>query len=122
MDRKQLMTREEWYNSPDFIKLRFLNNIAAGIQHKTQEITDVLNMLYAENPTLFVCDKFSMVEMQSRIVSLEASKLWERCRKLADFLEAHQYSDVCKRCNNKWEDGKCQTCPATKPQETTDEG
>ena len=113
----RLMTREEWYNSPDFYKLRFLNNIAAGIQHKTQEIGDALNIILAEHPEWFVSDKFSMVEMQARIVALEASKLWERCRSLATFLEPHQYSDVCKRCNNKWqEDGKCPTCQATKPQ------
>lgn len=109
------MTREEWYASPDFIKLRFLNNIAAGIQHKTQEITDVLQLMLAENPGLFAFDKFSLVEQQARIVSLEASKLWERCRKLDSLFEPHQYDDICKNCNNKWqEDGKCPTCPATK--------
>lgn len=117
MNRK-LMTREEWYASPDFIKLRFLNNMAAGVQHKTQELNDVLELILAENPDLFMFDKFSLVERQSKIVNLEASKLWERCRSLATFLEPHQYTDVCKRCNNKWqEDGKCPTCSATKPNE-----
>jgi len=115
---KKLMTREEWYSSPDFIKLRFLNNIAAGIQHKTQELGDVLALILAENPDFFVFDKFSLVERQARIVSLEASKLWERCRNLDSLLEPRQYTDVCKNCNNKWqEDGKCPTCPATKPLE-----
>ena len=116
MNDKKLMTKEEWYNSPYFIELRFLNNIAAGIQHKTQELNDVLNILVTENPTLFICDKFSMVEMQSRIVSLEASRLFESCRKLATFLEPRQYSDICKNCNNKWqENGKCPTCLENKP-------
>ena len=116
MERDKLMTREEWYASPGFIKLRFLNNIAAGIQHKTQELYDVLELLLAENPDLFVFDKFTLVERQARIVNLEASKLWEHCRKLDVLLEPRQYTDVCKRCNNKWqEDGKCPTCPATKP-------
>jgi rubrerythrin len=110
------MTKEEWYASPDFIKLRFLNNMAAGIQHKTQEFTDVLELILAEKPDLWVFDRFSLVERQCKIVNLEAAKLWERARKLADSLEPHQYDDICKRCNNKWqEDGKCPTCPATKP-------
>lgn len=116
--KRKLMTKEEWYKSPDFIKLRFLNNMAAGIQHKTQELNDVLELLLAENPDLFVFDKFSLVERQSRIVHLEASKLWERCRNLDSLFEPHQYTDVCKRCNNAWqEDGKCPTCDATKPTE-----
>lgn len=115
MARKQLMTREEWYASPDFIKLRFLNNIAAGIEHKTQELNDVLQLILAENPDLFVFDKFSLIERQARIVRLEASKLWERCRNLGSLFEPSQYTDVCKKCNNKWqEDGKCPTCSATK--------
>lgn len=110
------MTKEEWYESPDFIKLRFLNNIAAGIQHKTQELNDVLTLILAEKPDLLGLDKFSLCERQLRIVALEASTLWERCRNLGNFLEPSQYTDVCKRCNNKWQDdGKCPTCPATKP-------
>jgi hypothetical protein len=118
MDRKKVMTREEWYASPNFIKLRFLNNIAAGIQHKTQELFDVLELILAENPDLFVFDKFSLVERQAKIVNLEASKLWGRCRDLDILFEPSQYSDVCKNCNNKWqEDGKCPTCSATKPQQ-----
>lgn len=115
MERKN-MTKEEWYGSPDCIKLRFLNNIAAGIQHKTQELGDVLALILAERPDLMCFDKFNLVERQARIVNLEASKLWERCRNLDSLFEPHQYTDVCKRCNNKWqEDGKCPTCSATKP-------
>jgi len=81
------MTREEWYSSPDFIKLRFLNNIAAGIQHKTQEYNDVLQLILAEKPDLCIYDKFSLCERQARIVSLEASKLWQYSRDLADKLQ-----------------------------------
>lgn len=117
MTKKQ-MTREEWYASPDFIKLRFLNKIASGIQHKTQEIYDVLNLILAENPNLAVYDIFSLVERQAKIVNLEASKLWERCRNLGNWLEPYQYTDVCKHCNNKWqEDGKCPTCSKLNPQQ-----
>ncbi len=115
MERK-LMTRDEWYKSPDFIKLRFLNNIAAEVQHKVQDLYDVLEILLAERPDLWVHDKFSLAERQARIVHLEAGKLWERTRALESMLVPHQYSDVCKNCNNKWqEDGKCPTCSATKP-------
>lgn len=112
------MTHEEWYDSPEFIKLRFLNNQAAGIQHKTQEYNDVLRLVLAEKPDLCVFDKFSLCERQARIVALEASKLWEYSRNLARMLEPRQYSDICKNCNNPWqEDGKCPTCEATKPME-----
>lgn len=118
MKYNKLMTRDEWYKSPDFIKLRFLNNIAAGIEHKTQEIRDVLELILAENPTLLVVDKFGLVERQMRIVRLEASKLWDYCRKLDSFLEPSQYTDICKRCMNPWnEEGKCPTCSAIKPTE-----
>ena len=80
------ITREEWYASPEFIKLRFLNNIAAAITHQVQEFNDILQLIIAEKPELTVYDKFSLVERQSRIVSLEASKLWDRARDLADKL------------------------------------
>lgn len=104
------MTRDEWYKSPDFIKLRFLNNIAASIQHKTQELGDVIELVLADRPDLCVYDKFHLVERQAKIVSLEASNLWSRCRDLAEMLEPKQYSDICKQCNNKLEDGKCSVC------------
>lgn len=78
------MTREEWYAS---LELRFLNNIAAGIQHKTQELYDVLELILAEKPDLIVFDRFTLVERQAKIVNLEASKLWDYCRKLATILE-----------------------------------
>ena len=110
------MTRDEWHKSPEFIKLRFLGNMGASITSKVQELNDVLELVLAEKPDLWVFDKFSLVERQARIVSLEASKLWERCRELAKSLEPRQYDDICKNCNNKWqEDGKCPTCSATKP-------
>ena len=109
------MTKAEWYNSPDFITLRFLNNVAAAIKHQTQEYNDILQLILAEKPELFVFDKFSLCERQSKIVSLEAYKLWDYSSKLATILEPRQYDDICKNCNNKWqEDGKCPTCPATK--------
>ena len=80
------MTKEEWYGSPDFIKLRFLNTIAAGIQYKTQELYDVLELI-ATNPEVTVSDRFNLVERQLRVVNLEASKLWEYCRKLEETLQ-----------------------------------
>lgn len=42
------MTRKEYYKTPMFIKLRFLNNVAAGIEHKTSELRDVLELFLAD--------------------------------------------------------------------------
>lgn len=109
------MTREEWYRSPDCIKLRFLNNISSHIRHTTQEFNDVLQLILAERPDLWVFDKFSLCERQSRIVALEASRLCDYAMKLDSFLEPKQYDDVCKKCNNRWENGVCPTCSAKQP-------
>jgi len=81
------MTNEEWYGSPDFIKLRFLTTIAAGIQYKTQELYDVLELIAAEKEGIAVLNNFNLVERQLRIVNLESAKLWEYCRKLAETLQ-----------------------------------
>lgn len=81
------MTREEWYGSPDFIKLRFLNTIASGIQYKTQELYDVLELIASEKEGISVLDRFNLVERQLRVVNLEAAKLWEYCRKLEATLQ-----------------------------------
>lgn len=80
------MTQEEWYASPGFIKLRFLNNIAAGIQYKTQELYDVLELIASEQEIL-ASDRFNLVERQLKIVNLEAAKLWDYCRKLETILQ-----------------------------------
>lgn len=81
------MTKEEWYDSPDFIKLRFLNNIAADIQHRTQELYDVLALIATDKEGIIVSNNFNLVERQLRIVNLEASKLWEYCRRLETSLQ-----------------------------------
>lgn len=109
----KLMTREEWQNSPNFFKLRFLNNIAAGIQYKTQEIKDVIELIIAENPEIIASDKLTLVVDQSRIVSMDAMKLWERCRALVNTLEPSDYLDIHKRCGNKKVNGKCTLCDKT---------
>lgn len=83
---EKIMTREEWYHSTQFIKLRFLGNMGAEMIQHTQQFNDVLELLLAENPELTVFDAFSLVEAQARIVNLEARKLWDRARKLADKL------------------------------------
>ncbi len=109
------MTKEEYYNSPKFFKLRLLNNFATDIKIKAQEFDDILRILLGDNFELSCSDKFALCESQSRIVSLEAHKLCDRARKLADLLEPHQYDDVCKRCNNNWVGKQCPTCDAVKP-------
>lgn len=87
------MTRDEWYKSQDFIKLRFLNNMAAGIQHKTQEFNDVLDLILADHPEHFVYDKFTIVERQNRVVALEAKRLWDVVRDLCNKLEPKQFDE-----------------------------
>lgn len=84
---KKPKNREEWYNSPKFIILRFLNNIAAGIGYKAQELGDVVELLLARDPQLTVLDRFHVVERQLRVVSLEAKRLWDECRSLSALLE-----------------------------------
>ena len=89
-----LMTREEWYRTPDFIILRFLNNMVADVGHKTQEIRDILELMEAHRPDLSVMDRFSVVERQLRVVSLEAKRLWDECRKLDELLSPRDFSDL----------------------------
>ena len=88
-----LMTREEWHRTPDFIILRFLNNMAADVTHKTQEIRDILELMLAHRPDLFVTDRFCVVERQLMIVDLEARRLWDECRRLDDILSPRHFSD-----------------------------
>jgi hypothetical protein len=80
------MGRDEWYKTPDFIVLRFLNNIAVDINHRAQQLRDVLQLLLAHRPDLAVRDKFALVERQLRIVSLEADRLYAECRNLGEVL------------------------------------
>lgn len=79
--------RDEWYSSPSFIILRFLNNIAAGIEHKAFELRDVIDLLLAHEPQLTCLDRFTVVERQLRVVMLEAKRLWSECRSLNALLE-----------------------------------
>ena len=90
---KPLMSREEWYRTPDFIILRFLNNMAAEVQHKTQEIHDILELMVTFNPNLAVGDRFTVVERQLRVINLEAGRFWDECRKLDDILSPKKFSD-----------------------------
>lgn len=76
------MTRDEWYKSPQFLTLRFLNNTAAQITYQAQQVGDVLDLLLSQYPDLFAGDPFSLAELQLRVVKLEASKLWDRIRNL----------------------------------------
>ncbi len=80
------MTREDWYRTPDFIILRFLNNMAAGLGYKAQEMRDVLELIASIRPDITYSDKFNVVERQLRVVKLEADRLWTECRRLADML------------------------------------
>lgn len=84
------VTRNEWYNSPEFIVLRMLNNLG----QKNSQVYDVLKLLVTARPDLYIGDKFNLVERQVRIVGLEASKLWERIRDLEYMLAPHDFTDL----------------------------
>lgn len=87
-------TRDEWHNKPDFIILRMLNNLVADLTMKTQTIYDVLNLIVAARPDLFIGDKFNLVERQTRVVSLESKKLWDYVFKLQEALSPKRYTDL----------------------------
>lgn len=88
------MTREDWFRTPDFVILRLLNNLAAELNHKTQPFQDVLNLIAAIEPDIEVSDRFSLVERQLKIVSLETSNLWAYVRKLEEFLGHPEFTDM----------------------------
>ncbi len=87
------MTRDEWHKSERFVKLRFLNNMAAGIKHKTQEFNDALELVLFEDRALSITDKFNLVKMQNDIVNMAADKLWERVRDLVEKLSPREFDD-----------------------------
>jgi hypothetical protein len=68
------MKREEWYNSPEFKKLRMFNNMTHEVGHLVQRLYDMLHILEGDFGPL-IGDKFSLYERQLRIVSVEASNL-----------------------------------------------
>lgn len=69
------MTRDEWYESPDFKTQRLLNNMVHDLKQQTQRIYDVLALLLERKPDLTCTDKFSLVERQLRICDVEAAGL-----------------------------------------------
>lgn len=81
------VTREEWYNSPEFIILRLFGHLSSETQMKTQEMFDVLSLIVAMCPGLYCTDRFTVVERQLKIVSLEAKRLIDEVSKLSDFLQ-----------------------------------
>lgn len=85
------MTREEWYNSPKFLKLRLLNQLSHSLKHTTQQLHDLLRVLDAEEGPMMVHDKFNLAERQLRVVDLEAVQLARRMDELARFLEPSKF-------------------------------
>lgn len=86
------MTREEWYNSPKFVKLRLLNNLVHELIHKNQQVRDLLAVIDADYGPL-VGDRFSLVERQQRIVALEVDKLVGYASRMTDSLSPHTFDD-----------------------------
>jgi hypothetical protein len=85
------MKRDEWYNSPEFVRHRFLNNLASDITHRTQQFNDALALLVEANPEIIFTDRYAIVERQSRIVRLEADKLWTGVRKLLETVAPKEF-------------------------------
>lgn len=79
------MTRDEWYKSPLFMKLRLINNRVSDIKQTTQQVYDLLAMLDTEHGPL-VGDKFSLAERQLRIVDIETVRLIEYMNRMCDVL------------------------------------
>jgi hypothetical protein len=87
------MTRDEWYKSPLFVKLRLVNNISHEIKHKAQHLYDLLAVLEAEHGPLMVYDKFNLAERQLKIVNLEATRLIEYMGRLDGLLAPKSFDE-----------------------------
>lgn len=88
------MSREEWWKTAEFVILRLLNNMAADVGMKCQEIRNVLELLLTHRPDLALMDRFSVVERQLRVTALEADRLWAECRKLDERLSPRDFTDL----------------------------
>lgn len=69
------MTRDEWYNSVEFKKIRLFNNSCHNLKFKLQEIYDMLGIVLEGKEDIECLDKFHILNQQLKIVGLEISKL-----------------------------------------------
>lgn len=77
---------EELQKSPEFIVLRFLNNLSGDLRMKCQEIRDILNLLQTLCPGLSALNTYTVVETRLRVLELEAQIFWNESYKLVEFL------------------------------------
>lgn len=87
------MTRDEYYESPSFLITRLLNNKVHGLTQATQQIHDILFLIEGIHAGVFLGDRFSVVERQLRVVSLEAQRLIREVSLLEDKLRPKSFSD-----------------------------
>lgn len=96
------MTRDEWYDSVEFVKLRALNNDTHAVLHAVQRCYDTLRVaLESKEP---VCsDKLHLYERQLALMSSEARRLIDYVGgvtrllepKLSDFPDFAQGGATC---------------------------
>lgn len=88
------MTRDEYYNSPEFKTNRLLNNMVHDLKQQTQRIYDVLALVLERKPDLIFFDKFNLVERQLRIVDAEAARLIRETSALEHMLYPKNFDDI----------------------------
>ena len=63
------MTRDEWFNSTEFMKQRLMNNIASEVKFKLQHLRDLL-AIYANEKGVgvgVISDRFTLADRQLKI-------------------------------------------------------
>jgi len=85
------MKRDDWYNSTEFVRHRFLNNLVAGVGHNVQQLGDALALFVETHPDIIFTDKYALVERQSKVLRLESDKLWKDIRALIDTVTPKEF-------------------------------
>ena len=70
------MIKDEWYNSNDFKLLRHFDHLTNDIVMQLQELGDIIDLVAALKPMCILQDKYTILQQQLRITSMEANKLW----------------------------------------------
>lgn len=88
------MKREEWYESRKFLLLRLVNNFVHDLSQTTQRLYDLTNLLNQEfDNGLTVCDKFTILERQLRLVQVESQRLIRAEAEFSHFVSPRRFDD-----------------------------
>lgn len=71
------MTKDEWYDSNDFKLLRHFDHLTNDIVMQLQELSDIIDLVAALKPECILHDKYTILQQQLRITSMEAKRLWD---------------------------------------------